>query len=246
MFLDADVILQEGAGAALARAFEEGADAVVGHYTDISPAPGFFSQYQNFYTFFNHDRQEGDINWFWTAIGAVRRDLFFNLGGFAEHFRGASAEDMEFGYKLARAGRRTVLAKDVRGAHDHRHTFYSLVRNDLKKSGAWANVFLRLNRSGKYKHGFTGAANRVTLAASWLTVGGIVAAAFWPVAGVLVTAAAAGAFITINAPFYAFIARRAGWTFLVGAIPFHFFTNFLIGIGVLRGAVNYIVGSKVD
>lgn len=246
LFLDADVVLQEGAGEALRRAFAGGADAVVGHYTASTPAPGFFSKYQNFYTFFNHDRQrEGDINWFWTAIGALRKEVFFQLGGFSEHFRGASAEDMELGYKLARSGHRTVLAKSVRGIHNHKHTFGSLVRNDLKKSAAWSNVYLRLNRGGKYRHGFTGTANRVTLGASWLLAAGAAVAAFRPAPGGILAGVAFLTLCIANAPFYVFIARLAGIPFLLGAVPFHIFTNFLIGIGVCRGTINYFLGRRV-
>ena len=246
LFLDADVYLLPGALAALRDAFASGADAVVGHYTDRSPAPGFFSQYQNYYTFFNHDRQQGDINWFWTAIGGVKRAVYESLGGFSEHFRGASAEDIQFGYELARAGRRTRLVKEVRGAHDHRHTFRSLVRNDLKKSAAWSNVFLRLNAGGKFKHGFTGAANRLTLFAAYLVPLALVGAIFSPLVGGAVAAAAALVFLGVNAPFYVFVARHAGPAFLLGAVPFHYFTYLLVGVGVARGTLSYLLGAKVQ
>ena len=246
LFLDADVVLQPGALPALRAAFDAGYDAVVGHYTERTPAPGFFSQYQNYYTYYNHDRQAGDINWFWTAMGAVRRAAFEEVGGFSEHFRGASAEDMQLGYELSRAGRRIVLAKDVRGAHDHHHTFRSLVRNDLKKSAAWSNVFLRLNRGGRYKHGFTGAANRVSLAAAFLVLVGAVAALAWPAAGGALVAASLVAFVAVNAGFYAFIARRAGVPFLAGAVPFHFFTFYLVALGVIRGTLTYLFGARVS
>jgi GT2 family glycosyltransferase len=244
-FLDADVMLSAGALAALRRSFEAGADAVVGHYTAETPAPGFFSRYQNYYTFFNHDRQRGDINWFWTAMGAVRRGVFEELGGFSEHYRGASAEDMEFGYELSRAGRRIVLDKDVRGEHDHRHGFRSLVSNDLKKSAAWSNVFLRLNKRGRFKHGFTGAANRISLFASYGVLAGALAAVFVPAVGAVVAVASALAYLAANAPFFAFVGRRAGLPFLIGAAAFHYFTNLLIGLGVARGTLTYLFGAKV-
>ena len=245
-FLDADVILQPGALGALRKAFAGGdVDAVVGHYTEVSPAAGFFSQYQNFYTFFNHDRQEGAINWFWTAMGAIQRDVFWEAGGFSEHFRGASAEDMQLGYELSRAGRRILLVKEIRGAHDHRHAFGSLVRNDLKKSAAWANVFFRLNRGGRYKHGFTGTSNQVAVAAAYILFAGLVAIPFFPLGGGLAAAAAAAAFVGANASFYRFIARKAGGAFLLGAIPFHYFTNLLIGVGVTRGVLTYLFGGRV-
>ncbi len=245
LFLDADVILLPGALAALARAFNGDVDAVVGHYTALTPAAGFFSRYQNFYTFYNHDRQDGAINWFWTAVGAVRGDVFKQLGGFREHFRGASAEDMQFGYELSRAGFHIVLDKDVRGVHDHVHTFFSLIRNDLKKSAAWTNVFLRLNRRGEYEHGFTGAANRVSLVAAFIVVVALAASWWLGRFGVALAAGAGTVFIVVNAPFYNFMARRAGPAFLLGAVPFHLFTYVLIGLGIARGAVSYLFGAKV-
>lgn len=246
LFLDADVILQPGALGSLREAFARGeADAIVGHYAEVSPAPGFFSQYQNFYTFYNHDRQEGVINWFWTAIGAVKSGVFRDAGGFSEYFRGASAEDMQLGYELSRAGRRIELVKEVRGAHDHHHTFGSLVRNDLKKSAAWANVFLRLNRGGRYRHGFTGMSNRIALAAAYILLAGLCALPFYPIIGAAAAALAAAAFVAANASFYGFIARKAGAVFLLGAVPFHYFTNLLIGIGATRGVLTYLFGGRV-
>lgn len=244
-FVDADVVLQEGALAALREAFDRGYDAVVGHYEPETPAPGFFSRFQNYYTYFNHDKQEGEIHWFWTAMGAVRRDVFEGLGGFSEHFRGASAEDMELGYRLSRAGYRILLHKGVRGVHCHRHTLCSIIKNDLKKSAAWCDVYLRLNRKGDYRHGFTGRANRISLLMAWVLPAATAAAFFWPWAAPLAVVAGAS-FIAANISFARFVRGRAGWAFALRAFLFYYFTYFLVGIGVTRGVLSFVLGRKAQ
>lgn len=49
----------------------------------------------------------------WSCNLAIRRDVFERLGGFDEDFREAGGEDMEFAWRVARAGLRVRFAPDA-------------------------------------------------------------------------------------------------------------------------------------
>ena len=239
-FLDADVILVRNSLPSLLALIEkERPDAVVGSYTVISNARGFFSQFQNFFTYFNHDQPPGPIHWFWTAMGVIRREVFIEMGGFSTRYRGASAEDMDLGYRLADAGKLTLLTSEVRGEHLHHHSLTSILRNDFRKSAAWGELYLRTNRSGEYHHTFTGWISQATLFGVWLMLAMVVAGFLWS----LLWWAALGMFVflvLLNIKFYAFIARRKGILFTFLAVLFHLFTYIPTGMGSIKALWRYL------
>lgn len=49
-------------------------------------------------------RRETNAGLFWSLAFAIRRSVFFNLGGFDETFCGYGAEDTDFGFRAQRAG----------------------------------------------------------------------------------------------------------------------------------------------
>ena len=132
-FLDADVLVDVGTFTELRTTFssDHAPDAVVGHYRPQQPLPGFYARFQTYYTFYNHDRCSPDevspISWFWTACGAVKKDAFLHIGGFREVYRGASAEDMDLGYRLAEEHFPIVLNKKLSITHVHDHSFRSIM-----------------------------------------------------------------------------------------------------------------------
>lgn len=170
-FIDADTIPKPDVIEKLSSIFsrDNPPAAVVGAYIPTTPVEDFYSKYQNYYTFFNHEKcKEGKIHWFWTACGAIKKDIFFEMGKFNERYTGASAEDMHMGYDLSIAGHEIILDKSVEVTHLHHHSFKSIIKNDFKKSAAWCQLFLEKNRGNKFKHGFTGPRNLVSMISAHL------------------------------------------------------------------------------
>lgn len=239
-FLDADVVLLRNSLTALFDLLiVEEPDAVVGSYTSLTSEPGFFSKFQNLYTFFNHDQPPGPISWFWTAMGAIKHNVFIEMGGFSTRYRGASAEDMDLGYRLADANKRILLAPQLRGEHRHHHSACSIIRNDYTKAAAWGELYLHINRDGKYHHTFTGRGNQITLFGVWLIpiflFGGILWYGFWWLAlliFLLVT--------FINLKFYGFVNRKMGFGFAIRAMFFHLFTFFPAGLGSAKALYRFL------
>jgi glycosyltransferase involved in cell wall biosynthesis len=144
VFLDADVLLEPGSLEALLAPLETGrAQASIGAYAPCPPELGLASRVKDRSIRHRHHQAGAEIAWFWTGLGAVDRDVFEALGGFdAAAFTGATVEDMELGYRLARAGHRIRQVERARGRHLHRHSIRSLLRNDFTKSRAWTRSLL--------------------------------------------------------------------------------------------------------
>jgi glycosyltransferase involved in cell wall biosynthesis len=146
VFVDADVVLEPGALFNLYRtlADDPAVAAAVGRYAERPATPGFCNLYHNAFTRFHHDLSSGRIDWFWGALGAVRKSAFWAAGAFEERYRGASAEDMELGASLTRAGFAIVYCPDAEGAHAHSFSLAGMLANDYKK--AVLGMKLRLMR----------------------------------------------------------------------------------------------------
>jgi len=242
-FIDADTIPEPDVLEKLASIFskDDPPAAVVGAYTSTTPVEDFYSKYQNFYTFFNHEKcREGPIHWFWTACGAIRKDIFFKLGKFNERYTGASAEDMHMGYDLSLAGHKIILDKSIEVVHLHHHTFRSIIKNDFKKSAAWTQLFLEKNRKNRFKHGFTGPRNLVSMLSAHLALASIFIALFLPFfwnfffIGFI-------SFILANLSFFLFVLKNTNPKFTIQTISFHFLVNLIIPFGICLGILNFIL-----
>lgn len=144
VFVDADVYLEPNAISLFKRMFEErpAISAAVGRYSERPAAPGMVNFYHNAFTRFHHDLSPPEIDWFWGALSAVKKEAFERAGGFDERYQGASAEDMEFGCALVRAGFRIVYFPPAEGAHAHDFGFFDMLANDYKKAALGMKLML--------------------------------------------------------------------------------------------------------
>ena len=145
-FTDADVIVHPDT---LERAVtllesDSDVDAVIGSYDAEPTDPSFVSQYKNLFHHWVHQTSQEEASTFWTACGAVRRDLFLNMGGFNESYERPSMEDIEFGFRLRRAGRRIRLDKELTVTHTKHWRFWRLLYTDVFRRGIpWIALMLR-------------------------------------------------------------------------------------------------------
>jgi glycosyltransferase involved in cell wall biosynthesis len=103
VFIDADCIVHPDT---LSR-FEEflGSDpdlgAIFGSYDDKPPASGLMSQYRNLVHHYVHHQNAGEVETFWAAAGAIRRDVFAEVGMYDEwHYSKPQIEDIELGARI--------------------------------------------------------------------------------------------------------------------------------------------------
>lgn len=233
LFLDADVAIHEGTLAGIADRFEREADldALIGSYDDEPSSPDFLSQYRNIQHCYVH-RQAGRLaSTFWTACGAVRRDVFMAHGGFDENRR--AIEDIEFGYRMHAAARKIALDPELQVKHLKRWTVWNWLRTDIfVRAIPWTEVILKYRRMPDDLN--LGWSQRASVAGIFAIP---VAIAF----GGAPLALLLGAMVLwLNRDFYGFLIRKRSWWFAARALPPHLLYMFYSGVGFAIGVLKHV------
>jgi GT2 family glycosyltransferase len=192
--------------ARIRKAFEDDPElvALFGSYDDAPCAPGHVSVFRNLLHHHVHHRGAGPAETFWTGLGAIRREVFADLGGFdAGRYRHASIEDIELGDRLSRRGQRIVHDPAIQGTHLKAWTLRSMLWTDFARRGVpWValqvrNRHLSATLNLGWRHRVSALASVVALAAVLRRRPGAAALAL-------------GAFVGLNLAFYRVLWRRAG------------------------------------
>ncbi|WP_406693482.1 glycosyltransferase family A protein [Singulisphaera sp. Ch08] len=238
-FLDADVAVHRQTLSRAVRRFEAdpGLVALFGSYDDAPTHPGLISQFRNLLHHFVH--QQGEFvaearpaRTFWTGCGAIRRQAFLDLGGFDPHlYRRPAIEDIEFGYRLTRAGCRVILARDVQATHLKRWSLGSVIKTDIFQRGVpW---MLLMKRSGIVETDLNVKNDqKLCVAAAGLMSLALLVAPWRPEMLAIVVACLA-LIVFMNRHFYRFLSRRRGWLFASASLSLHYLYYCCCGISVV-------------
>jgi glycosyltransferase involved in cell wall biosynthesis len=101
-FFDADVAIPEDAVSRVVDTFQRNSElaALFGSYDDEPFEINFLSQYKNLFHHYVHQTAKEEASTFWSGCGAIRREIFLEMGGFDEGYLGPTIEDIDFGYRL--------------------------------------------------------------------------------------------------------------------------------------------------
>jgi len=238
-FLDADVAVhRETIERGMARFLDDPElTALFGSYDDQPTAPGVVSQFRNLLHHYVH--QQGDFlrdarpaHTFWTGCGMIRRRDFLDFGGFDPRLYPRPAiEDIELGYRLTRAGRRILLARDVQATHMKRWSIFEVVRTDVFRRGVpW---MLLMKRSGTAETDLNvRSAQKLSVMATGLMLLSAAAMYVTPWAGALAALCALGV-VGLNLNLYRFLGRRRGLGFAVASFPPHLLYFVCCGVSVV-------------
>jgi hypothetical protein len=207
--------------------------ALIGLYSARHPHRGLCSRYKNAWIRHSYLRASGDVDWFFTAAGAVPRALFFEAGGFDERFRvETGGGDLEFGRRLRRLGASIRLDERLEVVHWRRFDLARLLRNDCRRAYGWSRLALgsgepvgRLPRkglanvSGAFVGGVAFAWAAVALAAVGAGSGAVAALAAWA---------------ACSARFWTWLARTQARWLAAAAVPLLFLDQLACGLGVAR------------
>lgn len=220
LFIDADTVPAPSTVCQVREAFDAdpGLSALIGSYDDAPGADSFLSQYRNLLHHYVHQTSNRRAHTFWGACGAVRRGVFFGVGGFDEVYTIPAMEDVELGYRMARAGHHICLDKDIQVKHLKRWGVLNMLRTDIfQRAIPWTRLLLRdghIHNDLNLRLG-----SRVSAALAWALVVGLAAA---PAAHTLHGAGlTAAALLGLNAPLYRFFQRKRGLRFALLAVPWH-------------------------
>ena len=216
VFIDSDVAVHRDVFTRIRRRLESdtGLAGLVGSYDDDPAATGTVSVFRNLLHHHVHQQAAGPVASFWSGLGAIRRDAFLAAGGFDTEFTVPSMEDVELGMRLAEAGAPVEFDPGLLGKHLKGWTLGSMLHTDLMRRGVpWVSMLMRrrelpsdLNLSWRHR----------VAAAAW------VAATAALVSRRPRAAVAASAIATsVNAPFYALLARRMTPAGVVAGVGLH-------------------------
>jgi GT2 family glycosyltransferase len=224
VFVDADVCVHRDTLRGFKEVIEREPDvaAFFGSYDADPPARGLPSKYRNLLHHYVHQRNAGEAETFWAGCGAIRRDVFWNVGMFDEwHFWRPQVEDIELGRRIRRAGHRILLVPEIQGRHLKRWTLRNILAADFKHRGVpWTRLIMT--------EGASPGSRTLNLRPieKWLTVvTGIGALALlfaaifrtpWPL---LISLAAVAFVVRAHLDFYRLLRRQCGFHIAIGSIP---------------------------
>jgi glycosyltransferase involved in cell wall biosynthesis len=242
LFVDADVVVPTTLIGRVAAYLQSAPDmaAVIGSY-DAAPAdPGFLSQYRNLLHHYVHQTGREDASTFWCGCGAIRRAIFLGADGFNGGFSDPSVEDIEFGYRLRRAGFRIRLAKDLQVTHLKRWTPLLLLRTDIfARAVPWTRLIIQSRTLPNDLNVSTRSRASVALVFALAVA---LAAAPWVRGGGAAAILAALGLVAANTGFYGFLWRVRGPVFMLAALPWHWLYYVCAGLGFMIGAGQELVG----
>jgi glycosyltransferase involved in cell wall biosynthesis len=222
LFLDSDVVarpetLSQISEYLLAR---PSIVAVFGTYDDDPAEPNFISQYKNLQHHYVHQAASPAAKTFWAGCGAVRRDVFLELGGFdAAKYPSPSIEDIDFGYRLRAKGYTIGLEKSLCVKHLKQWTFRSHIRTEIfHRAIPWSKLILETDDSIRDLN--LTASHRVSAVLAWLLLVFLPLAGFHYAFGVVAALYLLG-IVALNWGLYAFFLSHRGVGFLIRAIPMH-------------------------
>jgi GT2 family glycosyltransferase len=237
-FVDSDVTIPQDAVAQIQLAFANDPEisGVIGSYDDAPGAANFLSQYKNLFHHYVHQNSHEEASTFWSGCGAIRRNVFLQLGGFDEGYRRPCIEDIEFGYRIKKSGYRIRLLKTLQCKHLKRWGILSLLKSDFfDRALPWTELILRdrllindLNLR---------LSNRISVALVFASIlllaGGFLNPVFTGIALICFAL-----MLLMNFPLYRFFYTRRRLLFTMGAIPWHVIYFLCCGLGLVAGLIH--------
>jgi Glycosyl transferase family group 2 len=252
VFIDADVIVHPDAFVRLREAFAADPElsALFGSYDDAPEARDAVSAFRNLLHHHVHQTGAGRAATFWSGLGAIRREAFFEVGGFDQELFNeprASVEDIDLGMRLAARGARTELDPEVQGTHLKSWTLPEMIRVDFARRGKpWVALLLRNRRNGLSSSAAEPGAppagralnlgwpHRLSAAACVIGVAAMLMRRPW------IFALSVAALVGLNRPFYALLLRRRGAGGMVTGLGLHAVHHVTAISSAPAGAVLYL------
>jgi GT2 family glycosyltransferase len=239
-FVDSDVVIQEDSIGRIREAFvaDSSLAALIGSYDDAPAEPNFLSQFKNLIHHYVHQHSNLETSTFWGACGAIRREVFSELGGFDVNYRRPCIEDIEFGYRVRSSGHKIHLLKTLQCKHLKRWGILSLLKSDLlDRAIPWTELILKdwtlINDLNLRPY------NRISVVLVFIFIA-LLAAGFWNPALAWISLLSLAAVLAINIPVYRFFLAKRKLLFMLKAIPWHMIYYVCCGVGFAAGTLRGI------
>ncbi|MBW4681916.1 MAG: glycosyltransferase family 2 protein [Microcoleus vaginatus WJT46-NPBG5] len=243
-FVDADVAICPEAIGYVQSVFKREPDiaALIGSYDDAPGAGNFLSQYRNLFHHYTHQTACEEASTFWGACGAIRRDIFLEMGGFDESYRRPTIEDIELGYRLKEAGYRIRLCKPLQVKHLKRWEPISMLKADFfYRALPWTELLMRDSKIVNDLN--LQVSNRISVVLTYALLIALIGAP-WSSTCLLIAGLLALSLFTLNAPLYRFFKHQRGLRFALKTIPWHWLYYFYSGLAFAIGFIRHFLQER--
>lgn len=241
VFVDSDVRLNPDAVANAVALLEsdERIGAVCGNY---DPVPLFrdslVEEYRCLQQYWWLAEDEGVITTSYTAILAIRADLFASIGGFDPRLR--HTENAEFGHRLSRT-HEIRLTSAVRGRHDYDDSLRVVLSKVFTRARLHIPLYLRRpDLSGGFSSGPRAWGSMATLAAALVVALPLLFGPWFTVAPAALFAIA----LWCDRKLYRFVAGERGPVFLGYFVAMHVLVNLTVASAAVIGGVQWLLSGS--
>lgn len=259
LFLDSDVIVAKNILSEILLSLENspGAQAVQGVYSRENSPGNIVTRYRDY---FDDYKNQGITSDFVKIVSsycfAIKRKVFFEIGGFDAQIPGATIEDNDLGYKLFASGNPVILNRDLKVIHLKRYSLKSLLKRDYIVSFNMVKFFLRtrLARQGRNKPGNfsliplssgekTNASFAVSIILSFII---FILSVLWILAGFamyysVLFLALILTFILINLKYLFSLSKTKGWWFCFVWIIIFYLDMLSASFGLFNGGIDFFI-----
>jgi glycosyltransferase involved in cell wall biosynthesis len=157
VFIDSDVVLRDNTlHNIVKRMRNKRIGSVVGIYAWEYRHENFLSQYKSLWIRYSYLKSSPQIDWVFGAISSIRREIFFEIGGFDYRLIARDGnDDIELGKRFARLGYFIYLDPKVEVFHLKKYNYLSLFRNEFYRSFGFAKLATALGETTtSFRKGF--------------------------------------------------------------------------------------------
>ena len=249
-FVDADIVQKPDTIAKLLEAFREDPESAVAQAVwakePLNPSFGaYFWALKTYYLV--KIKQLGDVDVrkdarsFNSGCLAIKREVFWEFGGFDERFKQPGGEEHLLAFRMA--GKYPLFQYKEIEVYHHFAGAWPKVRIQFRRAMRLGRVFRAKRQFGEVGAITQGEALRCLLALSIIIFLVLGVASRW----FLVATVASGlAFLITGAGFYAFLARERGLGFAVVGIVYDMLLYVVAGIGLGLGMMRSLAGVEPD
>lgn len=249
VFVDADVCVHADTLGRFATLFTQNGEisAAFGAYDTNPIGKSVVSQYRNLLHHYVHQQNAGEAETFWAGCGAIRGEVFAEVGMFDEyHYSRPQIEDIELGRRLRRRGHRILLRPEIQGTHLKDWTFWDVLRTDFRSRGIpWMWLVLREGATAASRVLNLKTREKWCTALSWLAVLSVAVVPLirspWPLG---IAGLSLGTVLVLGRDFYRFLRRERGLGFALAVIPYQIVYYLSNGLSVVLAWLLYELFGK--
>ncbi|MFM8268822.1 MAG: glycosyltransferase family 2 protein [Pseudomonadota bacterium] len=241
LFIDDDVLVKPETFQRLRFNFENPElSGVVGVLDDEIPFKNSASNIKNLWMRFTYLTcpQEG-VGLFYTSIAAIRKNVFETVGGFDNHYSGASLEDTEFGQRVWQQGYRIRIDPQLSVTHVKHYTWSSILKTDYERARALTHMKLR--KWGQEFYTSVPMTFQLAIPILFFSPVFLALCVFFKISlgwSVLPL----GLFFILTNSWIRFLFRSKGWRLGIAGVLFHPIDCILVGLGMLSACWRHLKG----